>query len=117
MKDNKAIGPNSIRTKILKVHFKTLGKPLAEMINLLLNQGKFPTILEIAKVISIHKRGGKSECDNCRPISLISNISKANLLKKQCMKEFIIFFKRSNYYLKVSSDLGTTDQQQMHLLI
>ena len=24
MKDNKALGPNSIRTKILKVHFKTL---------------------------------------------------------------------------------------------
>ena len=34
MKDNKAYGPNSIRTKILKVHSKTLSKPLAELINL-----------------------------------------------------------------------------------
>ena len=64
MKDNKALGPNSIRTKTLKVHYKTLSKPLAELINLLLNQGKFPTILKIAKVIPIHKRGDKSECDD-----------------------------------------------------
>ena len=30
MKDYKALGPNSVRTKILKVHAKTLSKPLAE---------------------------------------------------------------------------------------
>ena len=38
--------------------------------------GKFPTILIIAKVILTHKKGDKSECDNYRPISLISNINK-----------------------------------------
>ena len=76
MKDNKALAPNSIRTKILKVHSKTLSKPLAELINQSLNQGKFPTILKIAKVIPIPKREDKSECDNYRPISLVSNISK-----------------------------------------
>ena len=48
MKDNKAFGPNSIRTKILKVHSKTLSKSLAELIKLSLNQGKFPTALKIA---------------------------------------------------------------------
>ena len=90
MKDNKTVGPNSIRTKILKVHSKTLSKPLAELINLSLNQGKFPTILKIAKVILIHKRGDKSECDIL-----------ANLLKKQCMKDFIILLKRSNYCLSI----------------
>ena len=51
---DKALGPNSIRTKILKVHSKTLSKHLAELINLSLNQGKFPTILRMAKVILIH---------------------------------------------------------------
>ena len=73
MKDNKALGPNSIRTKILKVHSKTLSKPSEELINLSLNQGEFRTILKIAKVIPIHRRGDKSESDNYRPISLISN--------------------------------------------
>ena len=68
MKDNKALDSISMRTKILKVHSKTLRKPLAELINLSLNQGKFPTIRKIIPIIPIHKRGDK--------ISLISNISK-----------------------------------------
>ena len=59
-----------VKTKILKIQFKTLSKPLAELINLLLNQGK------MAEVIPIHKRRDKSECDNYIPISLISYISK-----------------------------------------
>ena len=39
---------------------------IKELITLLLNQGNK------AEVIPIHKRGDKSECDNYRPISLIS---------------------------------------------
>ena len=85
MKDNKALVPNSIKTKILKVHSKTSSKHLAELINLRLNQGKLPTILKI--VIPIHKRGNKSECDNYRPISLISNIIK--LIEKRGLYSFL----------------------------
>ena len=33
------------------------------------------------------------------------------------MKDFILFLKSNNYYVKDSLDLGTTDQQQMLLLI
>ena len=92
MKDKKNLGPNSIRTKSLKVHSKTLSKPLAELINLLLNQGKFPAILKIATVIPIHKRGDKSECDNYRPISLISKISK--LIEKTVHERLYSFLEK-----------------------
>ena len=92
MKDNEVLCPNSIRTKILKVHSKTLSKPLAELINLSLNQGKFPTILKIAKVIPIHKRGDKSECDNYKSISLISNISK--LIEKTVYERLYSFLEK-----------------------
>ena len=92
MKDNKALGPNSIRTKILKVHSKAFSKPLAELINLWLNQGKFPTILKIAKVIPVHKTGDKSECDNYRPVSLISNISK--LIEKTVHERLYSFLEK-----------------------
>ena len=91
-KDNKALDPNSIKTKILKVHSKTLGKLLAELINLSLNQGKFPTILKRAKVIPIHKKGDKSECDNYRPITLISNISK--LIEKTVHERLYSFLEK-----------------------
>ena len=109
MKDNKALGPNSIRTEILKVHSKTLSKYLAELINLLLNQGKFLAILKIAKVIPIHKRGNKSECDNCRPISLISNISK--LIEKTVHERLYYFLEKEQLLFEGQLDLGTANQQ------
>ena len=70
-KNNKALGPNSIRSKIFKVYSETLSKSLAELIKFLLKQGKFPATLKIAKVIPIHKKGDNSASDNYRPISLI----------------------------------------------
>ena len=70
-KNNKALGPNSTRSKIFKVYSETLSKYLTELIKFLLKQGKFPAILKIAKVIPIHKKGDNSESDNYRPISLI----------------------------------------------
>ena len=76
LKTNKAVGPNSIPTKILKTYSKSLSKPLSELINLSFAQGKFPTILKIAKATPIYEKGDKSECGNYRSISLISNISK-----------------------------------------
>ena len=52
IKFNKAIGPNSIPTKILK-EFKTeLSEPLSDMINVSFNKGIFPDFLKVANVIS-----------------------------------------------------------------
>ena len=42
LKTNKAVGPNSIPTKILETYTNFLSKPLLELINLSLAQGKFP---------------------------------------------------------------------------
>ena len=75
-KPNKAIGPNSIPTKILK-EFKTeLSEPLSDMINVSFNKGTFPDFLKVANIIPIHKKGEKLDPNNYRPIFLLSNISK-----------------------------------------
>ena len=76
IKPNKAIGPNSIRTKILKEFKIELSKPLSDMINVCFNKGIFPDILKVANVIPIHNKGEKLDPNNYRPISLLSNISK-----------------------------------------
>ena len=98
LKTNKAVRPNSIPTKILITYPKSLDKPLLELINLIFAQGKFPTILKIAKVIPIHKKGDKSECDNDRPISLISNISK--LLEKLVHDRLYSFLEKEKLLLE-----------------
>ena len=38
--------------------------------------GTFPDACKIAKVISLHKKDSTLECNNYRPISLLSNIGK-----------------------------------------
>ena len=94
LKTNKAVGLNSIPTKIFKTYSKSLSKPLSELINLSFTLGKFPTILKIAKVITIYKKGDKSEHDNYKPISLISNISK--LLEKLVYERLYSFLEKEN---------------------
>ena len=76
MKTNKASSPNSIPAKILKVFKKEFSKPLSDIINLPFNQGVFPNLLKIANDIPIHKKGCQFDCNNYRPISLLSNIGK-----------------------------------------
>ena len=73
---NKAIGPNSILVTILKEIKKEISEPLSSLINLSFDTGEFPNCLKLAKVIPVYKKGDQQECNNYRPISLLSNISK-----------------------------------------
>ena len=53
-----------------------MSQPLAELINLIFSTGTFPDACKIAKVIPPHKKDSNLECNNYRPISLLSNIGK-----------------------------------------
>ena len=73
---HKAIGPNSIPTKLLKLLNKDISNPLAGLYNLSFSTGMFPSILKVSKIIPIHKKDSKIICSNYRPISLLSNLGK-----------------------------------------
>ena len=76
MESKKAAGPNSIPVDILKLLNGKISPILASLFNLSFQHGVFPDILKISSVIPVFKKGSKLECNNYRPISLISNISK-----------------------------------------
>ena len=61
-----------------------------------LNQSVFPNILKIANVILIHKKVDKLDCNNYRPISLLSNISK---IFEKSMHICLVNFLRKNKLL------------------
>ena len=73
---NKSSGPNSIPYKILNLLKKDISKQLADLFNLSLSSDVFPSLLKIAKVVSVHKKDSKLDCCNYHPISLLSNIEK-----------------------------------------
>ena len=73
---SKASGTNSIPNKILNTFKDCLIEPIKEIINLSFLQGNFPNLLKLAEVCPIYKKKDKSLCENYRPISLLSNLSK-----------------------------------------
>ena len=73
---NKASGPNSIPTNLLKEFSTLLAYPIKIIINKSLTEGTFPSLFKVAQICPIYKKSDKSKCVNYRPISLLSNLSK-----------------------------------------
>jgi hypothetical protein len=67
---------DGISTKMVKFIGPEIAVPLAHVFNTSLESGVFPEKLKQCRVIPIFKSGSHLECDNYRPISLLSSISK-----------------------------------------
>ena len=57
LEENKAIGLNSLPTKILKNFRKIMSQPLAELLNLVFHNRSFADACKIAIIIPLHKKG------------------------------------------------------------
>ena len=67
---------NGVSSKMIKFIGEEISIPLAHIFNISLREGVFPEKLKLCRVIPIFKSGNPLECDNFRPISLLSSISK-----------------------------------------
>ena len=94
MELQKAVGPSSTPTRILKDFKKQLSIPLSQLINLSFNKGVFRSSLKLAKVIPIHKKGDTQDRNNYRPISLLSNLS--NIIEKLIHKRLYSFLHQND---------------------
>jgi hypothetical protein len=65
-----------VSTRMIKAIGPEIVIPLSHIFNISLSTGNFPTKLKQCRVIPIFKAGDQLECDNYRPISLLSSISK-----------------------------------------
>jgi hypothetical protein len=80
---------DGLSLKFIKFIAHDICGPLAHIFNLSLTQGIFPEKLKTSRIVPIFKSGEKNLCDNYRPISLVSSLSK--ILEK------IVATKLTNY--------------------
>ena len=69
-------GADNISNKILKYIKYEIASILSKFMNMIFEQGIFPDILKIAKVIPIHKKNDNHCFENYRPISILPSVSK-----------------------------------------
>ena len=62
--------------KFIKFSSTHISELLSQVINISIKTGKYPDHLKIAKVIPIYKKGSKTDPNNYRPISILSNLNK-----------------------------------------
>ena len=75
--DSKAsVDASGVNMKMLKFIKYQIALPLSHLFTLSVTTGVFPAKLKTSKTIPIFKAGDCLSCDNYRPISLLSTISK-----------------------------------------
>jgi hypothetical protein len=67
---------DGVTMKLLKFLKTAIAIPLAHVFNISLRTGEFPLKLKCSRTVPIFKSGDILLCDNYRPISLLSSISK-----------------------------------------
>ena len=95
---SKSCGPYSIPSNLLKQHAVLFLKPLLVLLNTSLEEGVFPDFLKLAEVCPIFKKNDKNKCENYRPISLLSNISK--LYERMMHTRLYGFFEKFQLFYK-----------------
>ena len=94
MDASKSSGPYSVPVTILKIIRDYISEPLAFLVNDSFASGNFPEKSKLARITPVFKKGSRSDIDNYRPISVLSNFSK--LFEKamyHCLYNYLEEFK------------------------
>ena len=76
IKTSKSAGHDRIPGKLLRDAAEVIAPSLTAIFNASINTGIFLEDFKIAIISPIHKAGSKTDCDNYRPISVLSSVAK-----------------------------------------
>ena len=97
---NKATQNTDIPTKIIKENSDIFGDFIFSNLNCCINTSAYPSLLKRANITAVHKKDSKSEKNNYRPASILSNISELyeRIMFKQMLEYFASsFFSKYQY--------------------
>ena len=95
----KAVGPDLVHNKLLRLSADIIAEPLAILFNRSLSEGIFPAIWKRAHVTPIFKKGEKGKCTNYRPVSLLSCVGK---IMEKCVQKHVLEYLLDNNLLTSS---------------
>lgn len=84
--------------RILRCSKKIISFPLAQIMNISIQLGAYPTKLKLAKAIPVHKSDDETDPNNYRPISLLSNFNR--ICETLMYKRLETFIKKKNILYK-----------------
>lgn len=113
LKNNTSPGCDNITKAEVQYLYEIIAKQVVDIINAVLESGKYPEELKTGKIIPIHKKGPQTDVNNYRPITLLSTFSKIleKVIKTRITKyiENTFGFDGRQYgFQKQSNTLGAT---------
>jgi hypothetical protein len=98
LKTKNSCDTDGLSTKLLQKLATEISWPLAHIFRLSLNSGVFPARLKCSRTVPIFKAGRADLCDNYRPISLLSTLSK--ILEKMVCVQLVNHLDRNKILYK-----------------
>lgn len=113
--NKKSSGLDEVPVKLIKECMTELSQIIADIINLSISLGQFPTALKKAAIITVFKKGDPHNVENYRPISLLSIFSK--IIEKIVYNRIFNFLNQNNILIDCqhgfrpghSTESGTID--------
>ena len=105
---------DGISINLLKFISHSVSIPLSHVFNLSLSTGIFPNKLKTSRAVPIHKSGRTDLCDNYRPISLLSMLSK--ILEKIVSLQLINHLELNKLIYKHQYGFQRNKSTEHHLL-
>ena len=72
----KSCQASDIPTKIIKLNSDIFSNLIYKHFNYCIDEGEFPNDLKHADIVPVYKKNNKCEKENCRPLRILSNLSK-----------------------------------------
>ena len=114
IKTSKSAGHDRIPGKLLRDAAEVIAPSLSAILNASINTGIFPEDFKIAIISSIHKAGSKTNCDNYRPISVLSSVAK--IYEKLVTEQLEIYLETNHILAEQQAGFRKNHSTQTSLL-
>ncbi|XP_052129829.1 uncharacterized protein LOC127751012 [Frankliniella occidentalis] len=93
LKNKKCSGYDHVCDEIIKTCHQQLIKPLKHLVQASFDEGVFPELLKLSKVMPLYKKGEETETGNYRPVANITTFSKIfEIVMEKKLRDYLYRF-------------------------